>query len=254
MSCTFDLCLWFAPLSPMSSLALCLALFCTPFLAPWSCTLIHFFLHFYSYYVQNKYCIFTLFLKSLSLAPWACLFTICLAPSTPLSITCIVPLPCAFDFLYLHSRLQMSTLISCIFVFYLCPALPTPILHLWLACFKPTFYVFHHHLAPLNAELKYLHYTQCGHCCSCQHAYAILSMIFVYLCIAVAPCLCYQSVRSVCRMLMSKFLCYTQFDLCVLSTGVAPMLTLYSVQTLCRMLMSKFFRYTQYDLCVLSLV
>ena len=78
-------------------------------------------------------------------------------------------------FFILHSQLQMSTLISCLIGFYLCPALPTPILHLWLACFKPTFYVFHHHLAPLNAELKYLHYTQCGHCCSCQHAYAILS-------------------------------------------------------------------------------
>ena len=123
--------------------------------------------------------------KSRCLAPLICVFdlhlwvlclvllALCLALFCTPSITCIVPLPCVFDFLYLLSRLQMSTLISCIFVFYLCPALPTPILHLWLACFKPTFYVFHHHLAPLNAELKYLHYTQCGHCCSCQHAYAI---------------------------------------------------------------------------------
>ena len=62
------------------------------------------------------------------------------------------------------------------------------------------------------------------------------------------------SAQSLCRIVMLKSLCYTQYGLCVLSTGVAvaPILMLYSVQSLCRLLMSKFFCYTQYVLCVLS--
>ena len=182
MSCAFDLRLWLAPLSPISSLALCLALFCAPFLAPWSCTLIDFFLHFYSYYIQNKYCIFTLFLKCLSLAPWACLSIICLAPTTPLSITCFAPLSyilfllyvtqstlnvypyilhlclsllsCSllFQHLFCTFGLQVLNLISIRNVFHRYLVIPLSLVIRLVPCLAPF-------VVPLNAKLQCLRYT-----------------------------------------------------------------------------------------------
>ena len=112
MSCTFDLYLWMLCLV----LHLCLAFSCLPrFCAQFSCTVFlpHLVLALWfllpctlnSYYVHKKSCNFALFLKSLCLASWACLSTICFAPSIPLSINCLAP--CTF-ILHLWSSLSCT--------------------------------------------------------------------------------------------------------------------------------------------------
>ena len=118
MSCTFDLHLWLAPLNPMASLALLSCFLSCTFsyvvflhfgLAHWfplSCT-------FDSYYVHNKTCNFVLILKSLCLASWACLSAICLAPPTPLSITCLHLCLASLVFFILHSHMLYSVRSLC---------------------------------------------------------------------------------------------------------------------------------------------
>ena len=177
MSCAFDLDLWLASLSPMSSLALCLALFCAPFLAFWSCTLIQLLL--------LLDCIFTLFLKFLSLAPWACLSFIYLAPTTPLSITCFAPLSyilfllyvaqstqnvypyilhlclsllsCSllFQHLFCTFGLQVLNLISIRNVFHHYLAIPLSLVICLVPCLAPF-------VVPLIAKRQYLCYTHHG--------------------------------------------------------------------------------------------
>ena len=261
MSCTFVLHFWLAPLDLISILVPLFCFLCCTFCALFSCT-------FVLYFDSHCLALQTLITSITSLASFPCswnpfvlhLELVCLLyvlqhQLLSLSLVlqlCLATLSCIFDLLYLAQSTPMSAIISCIFVLFLCPALPSPFLLLWFACFKPTFNAFHHYLiiplnlviclvpclapflVPLNAELQCLRYTQYGLCVEswCQNAYALLS------------CLCdYLSWRKCSTN------AYTILSTVFVYNHDVKMLTLYSVWSLCTICGgSHCIRYTQ-SLC-----
>ena len=139
MSWMFILHLWLAFLTCPSNpivLRLCFSFCLAPcahcFLAPWSYTLISFALHFYSYYIQNKYFIFALFLKSLS-QKLVCLQYVLHHQFLRLSLVSQLCLASLIFFIF-YSQLQCLPLYLPNLSFTFVLPLRHLCLHLWLAC------------------------------------------------------------------------------------------------------------------------